>query len=205
VSPDTEQALVARLQRGETTAFDEVYDRYRPRLFAFLARLTQHREIAEDLLQETWLRLAQHAPRLAANTCLAAWLFTVARNLHRSHVRWLVVDLDQRRWLRRTAREGIENTSPFDLTAAGELERALEHALALLPIKHREAVLLVAVERMEPSEAARVLGISPEALRQRLSRGRVRIADELGRRGLGRGRVVGGAERPKEKGSTDAA
>jgi predicted DNA-binding protein (UPF0251 family) len=81
-----------------------------------------------------------------------------------------------------------------------------------LPIKHREAVLLVAVERMEPSEAARVLGISPEALRQRLSRGRARIADELERRGLSRGRLVGspgglrpsGAERP-EKGRTDAA
>jgi len=175
----SEHQLIQRLKRGESDAFDAIYEQYRPRLFAFLARLTQQRELAEDLLQETWLRLAATAPRLADATNIGAWLFTVARNLHRSHVRWLVLDLDHRRWQRRTARHGIENTSPFDLTAAGELERQLEHALALLPIKHREAVLLVAVERMEPAEAARVLGIQPDALRQRLARGRTAIAARL--------------------------
>jgi RNA polymerase sigma-70 factor (ECF subfamily) len=176
-----ERALVSRLKRGDTAAFDEVYDRYRPRLFGFLARLTQQRELAEDLLQETWLRLAANATRLDDDTRLGAWLYTVARNLHRSHVRWVVVDLEHRRWLRRTASEGIENTSPFDLTSAGELERQLEHAVALLPLKVREAVLLVAMERLEPVEAARVLGITPEALRQRLSRGRARVAEHLER------------------------
>ncbi len=181
VEQEQEQALVQRLRRGDAAAFDGIYELYRPRIFAFLARLTQQRELAEDLLQETWLRLARHAPRLADDTRLGAWLFTVARNLHRSHVRWLVVDLEHRRWLRRTGRDGIENTSPFDLTAAGELERQLEHALARLPLKYREAVLLVAVERMEPAEAARVLGVSPEALRQRLSRGRGQVADHLRR------------------------
>ena len=176
-----ERALVDRLKRGDPAAFDEVYDRYRPPLFGFLARLSQQRELAEDLLQETWLRLAANATRLDDDTRLGAWLFTVARNLHRSHVRWVVVDLEHRRWLRRTADEGIENTSPFDLTSASELERQLEHALAVLPLKVREAVLLVAVERLEPVEAARVLGISPEALRQRLSRGRARVAEHLER------------------------
>lgn len=181
MSETDERALVSRLREGDPAAFDAVYTRYRSGLFGFLARLTQQRELAEDLLQETWLRLAVHAPRLAEDTRLAAWLFTVARNLHRSHVRWLVVDLDHRRWLRQTASLGIENTSPFDLTSASELERRLEHALALLPLKLREAVLLVAVERLEPAEAAEVLGLKPEALRQRLARGRALIAERLER------------------------
>jgi RNA polymerase sigma-70 factor (ECF subfamily) len=95
------------------------------------------------------------------------------------------VDLDYRRWLRRTAALGIELTSPFDLTAAGELERELEHALATLPLKYREAVLLVAVERLAPQEAAAVLGVKPAALRQRLSRGRAMITARLSARGHG--------------------
>ena len=174
--------MVAQLKRGDPSAFDAIYEHYRPRLFGFLGRLTQQRELAEDLLQETWLRLATHAPRLLDDTRLDAWLFTVARNLHRSHVRWQIVDIDHRRFVRRTAGEGIENTSPFDLTAASELERRLEHALALLPVKYREAVLLVAIERMKPADAARVLGLSAEALRQRLSRGRAMIAEHLDRK-----------------------
>lgn len=181
MDPAREQALVRGLRRGDLAAFDAVYEHYRPRLFAFLARLTQQRELAEDLLQETWLRLAAQAPRLAEDSSLVGWLFTVARNLHRSHVRWAVVDLDHRRWLRRTAVEGIEHTSPFDLTAAGELERQLEHALALLPLKYREALLLVAVERLDPTAAAAVLHITPEALRQRLARGRAMIRAHLER------------------------
>jgi RNA polymerase sigma-70 factor (ECF subfamily) len=61
--------------------------RHRQRLFSYLLRLTRNRELAEDLMQETWLRLATHADRLRPGTCFAAWLFTVARNLFLSHQR----------------------------------------------------------------------------------------------------------------------
>jgi RNA polymerase sigma-70 factor (ECF subfamily) len=48
--------LVARLSAGDTGAFDEAYDMYRPRVFAFLLRMTRNRALAEDLLDGTWLR-----------------------------------------------------------------------------------------------------------------------------------------------------
>src|ERR1041385_6080141 len=62
-------------------AFDEVYDAYRPRLFAFLLRLSRNRTLAEDLLDEVWLRLVRHADALRPDTQIGPWLFTVARNL----------------------------------------------------------------------------------------------------------------------------
>jgi RNA polymerase sigma-70 factor (ECF subfamily) len=74
-------ALVAGIRSGDTAAFDRAYELYRPRLFAFLLRLSRRRAIAEDLLDETWLRLVAHAGSLRPDTRLAAWLFTVARNL----------------------------------------------------------------------------------------------------------------------------
>ncbi len=178
-SPADERELVARLKRGEAAAFDRIYETYRPRLFGFLARLTRRGDLAEDLLQETWLRLARHAGRLADDTRLGPWLFTVARNLHRSHRRWARLALDGSGWEPRWSPEGVERTSPFDLASASELERRLEAALAGLPVNYREVVLLVAVERMEPIEAARVLGLKPDALRQRLSRGRAMIMERL--------------------------
>src|SRR5436190_22595256 len=79
MTPDDERALVARLRAGDTGAFDEVYEAYRPRVFAFLLRMTRNRALAEDLLDDTWLRLVRHATRLLPETRLGSWLFTVAR------------------------------------------------------------------------------------------------------------------------------
>ena len=174
-----ERAIIRRLKAGDTAAFEQLYNHYRPRLFSFLARLTQQRELAEDLLQETWIRLARHAPRIEETTQLGPWLFTVARNLHRSHLRWAIVDLDRRRWLKQTMALGIEHTSPFDLASASELERAVERSVALLPIKYREALLLVVVDGFEPRAAAEVLGVKAETLRQRLSRARAMVSRVL--------------------------
>jgi len=176
---EDERATVARLRAGDAEAFDDVYDLYRPRLFAFLLRMTRRRTLAEDLLDETWLRLVSHASTLESGTRLAPWLFTVARNLY-----WSTA------W--RTAAEEAHAPellslwpapqpwpSPFDLAAAAELERRVEIALATLSPQYREVVLLVAHEGLTPGEAAVVCGTTPEALRQRLSRARAGIARAL--------------------------
>lgn len=68
VDRDTELALVERLRQGDADAFDEVYAAFNTRLFAFLVRLSRRREVAEDLLEETWLRLVKDARRLRADT-----------------------------------------------------------------------------------------------------------------------------------------
>ena len=79
--------LVRRLRRGDAAAFDAIYAQMRPRLFGFLVRLTRDRALAEDLLQESFLRLARSAPGLDPQTNLRAWLFRVARNLTIDHQR----------------------------------------------------------------------------------------------------------------------
>jgi RNA polymerase sigma-70 factor (ECF subfamily) len=171
--------LVAGVRRGDTAAFDRVYEIYRPRLFAFLLRLSRSRTAAEDLLDETWLRLVAHAGSLRPDTNLAAWLFTVARNLYWTHRRSSVLEESKATELL-TLWPAPENwPSPFDLASAGELGRRIERVLATLPPQHREVLLLVAYEGLTPSEAAVVCGITPEALRQRLARARAALAAAL--------------------------
>ncbi|MEZ4220514.1 MAG: RNA polymerase sigma factor [Polyangiaceae bacterium] len=174
------EAVFAGLQRGDAAAFDAVYDCYRARVFAFLVRLTKHRALAEDLTQETFLRLARSAPELRTDTNLRAWLFRVARNLVVDHQRWALLDFDRlfelSLWPRPVSQAAA---TPLDLVEASETQRRLEDALADLATEHREVVLLVLVEGMEPAEAAEVLGISAVALRKRLSRARERLAAEL--------------------------
>ena len=74
---------------------------------------------------------------------------------------------------------GSPRPTPFESTAANETERRLEAALAGLPVRYREALLLVAVEGLRPAEAADVCGVSSETMRQRLSRARAALASRM--------------------------
>src|SRR5687768_6816745 len=127
----SDREIVDALRRGEEAAFDRAFDRYRPRIFGFLARLSGRKDVAEDLLQETFLRLAAKATALREDTDLRAWLFAVARNLFISHRRSLIVDLDrvQRFRLFREEEEAPVPT-PFEALASSETERRLEAAIA---------------------------------------------------------------------------
>jgi len=181
VERDIELALVERLRRGDADAFDEVYAAFNTRLFTFLVRLSRRRDVAEDLLEETWLRLVKHARRLEAGTRLGAWLFTVARNLHVSYIRSRMLEDSAAASLIGLWPFSLERSSPFEAAAASELERRIERALAAMPSASREVLLLVAVAGLDHSDAADICGITPEALRQRLHRAREMLTKLLER------------------------
>ncbi len=171
--------LVARIRAGDAAAFDIVYAEYNVRLFNFLARLSRRREVAEDLLDETWLRFVDRAAKLRPDTQLGPFLFTVARNLYISYCRSRMLEDAQSAEAIGLWPLGSPSPSPFDATVANETGRRLDEAIAALPAAHREALLLVAVEGMTPTEAAAICGITPEAMRQRLSRARAVVARQL--------------------------
>lgn len=171
--------LVAGLQVGDPEAFDRAYARYRAPVFGFLLRLCQDRPLAEDLLQETWLRAARAARTLAPDSRLKPWLFRIAYNLFVSHRRWSALNLARLGTLRLLSPGEADHRTPYEAQATDDLQRRLEAALAELKDEHREVLLLVAVEGMEPQEAAEVLTVSAPALRQRLKRARDALAAAL--------------------------
>lgn len=179
VDRECELALIARLRAGDAGAFDVVYAAHHARLFNFLARLSRRRDVAEDLVEETWLRLVARAHQFRDDTRLAPWLFTVARNLYASYCRSRLLEASHAAELIGLWPGGTPARSPFEATAASEAERRLEAALAGLPATYREVLLLVGVEGLTPTEAAAVCSISPEAMRQRLSRARALLAERL--------------------------
>ena len=176
---ELELALVARLKAADPAAFDEVHAVVNTRLFNFLARLSRRREVAEDLLEETWLRFVDALPRLHDDTRLAPLLFRIARNLYVSYCRSRAIEDQHAPGLIGLWPSGSAAPSPFDATVARETGERLDEALAALPAIYREALLLVAVDDMKPAEAAAVCGVTPEAMRQRLSRGRAMLARQL--------------------------
>jgi RNA polymerase sigma-70 factor (ECF subfamily) len=167
---------VQALKRAEAGAFDAVYAAYHARLYNYLYRLAG-RAAAEDLCQETWMKLARHATRLRDDTDLGAWLFTVARNAWLSHKRWLLVDAGRKHGV--AVEPALAPPGPEHAADARRRLDALERALASLPLPYREVLLLVSVEGLDQAQAAGVLGLSYDALRQRLARARALLNDQL--------------------------
>ena len=169
--------LVVGLRAGRAEAFDAAYALYGDRIHSFLARLAGRRDLADDLHQETFLQLARHAMRLAEDTDLKAWLYTVARNRFRSYWRWALLDRDR---IREMGPGGaIDERTPHDDLAARVTREQLEAALAELPMAQREVLLLVAVEGLGQDQVAEVLGVAHDAVRQRLTRARAHLAERL--------------------------
>jgi RNA polymerase sigma-70 factor (ECF subfamily) len=177
-----ELELVARLKNNDSAAFDVVHAEFNRRLFNFLARLSRRRDVAEDLLEETWLRFVDVLPRLHDDTRLGPLLFKIARNLHISYCRSRAIEDQYAPGMIGLWPSGSPGPSPFEATVARETRERLDEALAALPAIYREALLLVAVEELKPVDAAVICGISPEAMRQRLSRARAMLARRLDER-----------------------
>ena len=170
------------LRSGDANAFTAVYEQLRTPIFSFLLRLTNDRAVAEELLQETFLRLARSASRLRQDSNLKAWLFTVARNLARDHLRRSRLDFERLRDLALwpSEPEPSASRSALAVVEARDTTHRVERAIATLKPKYREVLLLVAVAGLEPAEAAQVLGIRPTTLRQRLARARRQLTATLG-------------------------
>jgi RNA polymerase sigma factor (sigma-70 family) len=171
-----ELALILRLKAREVAAFDEIYEAYRARLYSFLVRLTRRCDIAEEMLQETWLRLATRGHLLRDDTHLCAWLFTVAHNLFVSYCRNRLLDAERIGELNSMPAPVLP--SPFESAAASETERRLERAIALLPAHYREVLLLTAAG-ITHDEAAVICELRPDAFRKRLSRAREQVSAAL--------------------------
>jgi RNA polymerase sigma-70 factor (ECF subfamily) len=180
MAPESDGELVKRLRRKDVRAFDIAYARYAPRLYRFLLRLCPSRAAAEDVLQETWLKLSSRASELSEETELSGWLFTVARNawISRARVERRVVEFVSSH----ERADGGPNPEAHAVSASSVA--AVERALRSLAETDREILLLVAVEEMSHAAAAAVLGVSDVVFRQRLHRARERLTSELEQRPL---------------------
>ena len=171
------EPAVATIASGSRAVLVDAFRQYRDELFGFLCRSTRDDAAAEDLLQETFLRLAKEIDAGRTPEQLRAWLFRVASNLaiSRGRRRATVVE-----WMRRHGRDTALRVveSPESDVIGRERVSALEAALALLPADARTALLLSA-NGFSGEEIAATIGRSHAATRTLLSRARVRMRVEL--------------------------
>ncbi len=140
--------------------FDELFAAMAPRVFSLARRLTGDADLAQDVLQETFLAVYRGLPGFRGEAAIETWIYRIALNEARRQVRQ-AVRRRRREKTRRAARPAIE--SPAD-----EHQRAeLEQAVAALPDPQREALSLLSLREIKGSVAAEILGIAEGTLYSR--------------------------------------
>ena len=179
-----ENAAIARgLKRKDPDLLDKLIETYQHRLMRYLMFLTGKREVAEDLFQETWIRVLRRGSQYNGQARFDTWIFTIARNL--------VIDLSRKRTMASLdeMREGGEDERPFEIIEDSPSpleqfqgrENAAEVAQVLLTLEpnYREVLTLRFHEEMSLEEIAGVTGAPLSTVKSRLYRGLAALKPEL--------------------------
>lgn len=172
--------LMRRVQKGDDAAFAQLMDRWEVPVKAVIGRIVMNTSEAEELAQETFVRLWEHRSRYAPDRPLKAWLLGIAINLARNRLRW---------WKRRPqiSLDAWTETTPGPSASAGgaasledrERANAVRDAIHALPPDFREALVLFEYERMSYAEVAATLGITPKTAENRILRAREKLRRRL--------------------------
>jgi RNA polymerase sigma-70 factor (ECF subfamily) len=182
-STATDAALVAAVRRGQGEAITWLVERYSPRLYRYLLRLVPDAALAEDILQDTWLRVVERLDRYDKARPFVVWVFAIARHRAIDTLRQRVrmtqklgrpaepYQNEEGEHLDPVDQAASAEPSPLERLATTELEQRVSQAFALLPPHYREALTLRFHEDMEMEEIAHVLGLPLSTVKTRVQRG----------------------------------
>ncbi len=163
----TDDQLVVRIRDGDLEALGELYKRYKIQVYRTALAITHDEQMAEDILQETFLRVYTYADRIDEVLPLGPWLYRVTVNLAYSWVK------RARLWL--SSIEGFlerllvpMHQQPERLAEEAERQRVLQCAIDALPLNQRVVVVLHYLEGLNLKEVAHVMGVPEGTVKSRL-------------------------------------
>lgn len=179
-----DSGLVAAFLEGEKRAFNLLVDRYQGRLVNFVYRTTGDRERAEDLVQETFIRVYRHLHRFDQSKKFSTWIYTIASNLAKNELRnrsrnpLVLFQAIKKNWdADQKPLEWEDNTyRPDDLFRKRHLRQMVESAVEELPEHHRTVFILRELEGKTYEEIAEITSCNLGTVKSRLNRARNNFA-----------------------------
>lgn len=178
--------LMSQLVGGVSTAMEELIDRWERPLLSFIYRYVQNYETAQELTQETFLRVYRARDRFDPNHRFSGWIFRIAANLSRNQLRWrrrhpeMTLETEEGT-VQATPAALIDKDDPASMTSQREEVAALRRAVARMPHKLKTALLLHYYQDLSYREIATVLGCSERGVESRLYRARKWLTDRIGK------------------------
>lgn len=181
-----DQADMERLAAGHDAALNDLMERHATPIFHFLCRLVGNEDDANDLAQETFVRVFKSRENFRRNEKFSAWLYTIAANLARNHFRWrsrhpnisLEAETGESKQTLGVSLPA-NDPAPNEQTLVAERAVAVRSAVSKLPEDLREAIVLCEWEERSIAEAAAILNVTPKAVESRLYRARQTLRDNL--------------------------
>ena len=181
-----ESNLVAQARQGDSGAFGELTEHYQRKIFRLAQNITQNREDAEDVLQETFMKAYEHLPDFEGNSKFYTWIVRIAVNE-------ALMKLRKRKWDKTVwldepievgddavAREiAVWDDNPEQRYSKEELADILDKAVNSLAPPYRTVFQLRDIEELSTEETAKALELSVPAVKSRLLRARLQLRDKL--------------------------
>jgi RNA polymerase sigma-70 factor (ECF subfamily) len=166
--------LLQQIRGGSEIAFARLVDKYKNRLFNLVVRMIPAREEAEDIVQETFLRVFQHKNDFDPKYCFSTWIYTIALNLAKNNLR-------RKKKVKFLELFDLEETSEEPAVEPGRVALGpwLEKEIEKLPDKYKAAFLLREVNELPYEEIAEITGVPTGTVKSRVNRARMILAESL--------------------------
>ncbi len=185
----TDQDLVARASAGSERAYRELLERYQRPVFSLIYRMVRDREQAEDLSQETFVKVFNHLKRYDPKYKFSSWIFKIASNLTIDSLRKKELDTvsvhGSRHATTQQEEEGTRITiesrgpNPEEFLEAKELGEEIEQAIGTLRPEYQTAILLRHVEGRPYEEIAEIMSVPLGTVKTYIHRARGELRDSL--------------------------
>lgn len=172
---DIDFTLMRSIQNGDMVAFNEMVNRYKDRLMNVIGRMLSSAEEAEDIVQETFVRVYQHRQSFNFKHCFSTWIYTIALNLARNELR----KRKKFKFYEISEMQGNETEFAVEMKIPSRLPEEIKAAMEELPEKYRTAFLLRDIQEMPYEEVAKILSVPLGTVKSRVNRARMILRDKL--------------------------
>lgn len=181
----SDEELITRFQQGDIYAFDLIVKRYKQQLLNFVFRFLNNREQAEDVVQETFLRVYRKRNAYKQVAKFSTWIYTIAGNLARTELR-----KRKRRQLFSLSDIGMEEKdyeiasdefNPEKYTNTVMHEQIIQREINKLSVKFREVIILRDIQGLAYEEIAEIIKVPLGTVKSRVNRARLRLQEKLRR------------------------
>jgi RNA polymerase sigma-70 factor, ECF subfamily len=183
-----ESALIAQSREGDAEAYGQLVRRYQSKIFRLAQHITQNREDAEDVLQETFLKAYEHLDQFQGNSKFYTWIVRIAVNQSLMKLRRRkndksvsmddAIDTGEDMIVREIA---AWDENPEERLSREEIGGILDSAIENLEPPYRSVFVLRDIEELSTEETAEALGLSVPAVKSRLLRARLQLREKLTR------------------------
>ena len=183
----SDEILIKKFQDGDVGAYNQLVFRFKDRLLNFIYRFVNDLDLAEDLVQDTLLKLYTHKDSYREIAKFSTWLYTIAANLARTELRkkkrrktFSVTELS------REDREFIivsSDVDPSEDLSSQDFERNIQLALAELPDDFKTIIILRDIQELSYDEISKIVDVPLGTVKSRINRGRVKLQQLLKKKG----------------------